>query len=179
MGLFRTARSLALIPLLAAMSAVSAADLTPGLIGEYFAMKGNVGDFPKVDGVKPTLVRVDQMVNFDEVRGEFHKSKIASNLFVRWSGVVKIATAGKYTFATESDDGSRLSIDGKPVVNNGGPHGMVKNSGVVGLTAGDHAVAIDYFQGIGEFGDRARFPLPAIVLLDLKLPQVMGRRNDR
>lgn len=34
--------------------------------------------------------------------------------------------------------------------------------------------AIDYFQGVGEFGDRGLFPLPAVVLLDLKLPQVMG-----
>ncbi len=160
MGLFRTARSLALIPLLAAMSAVSAADLTPGLIGEYFAMKGNVGDFQKVDGVKPTLVRVDQMVNFDEVRGEFHKSKIASNLFVRWSGVVKIATAGKYTFATESDDGSRLEIDGKPVVNNGGPHGMAKKSGEIELTAGDHAILIEYFQGGGGAGCKAFWKAP-------------------
>ena len=34
--------------------------------------------------------------------------------------------------------------------------------------------AIDYFEGVGEFGDRSRYPLPSVVLLDLKLPQVMG-----
>jgi hypothetical protein len=155
MGLFRTAlrpTGLALIPLLAAMSAASAADMQPGLIGEYFAMKNDVGDFQKVDGIKPTLVRVDKMVNFDSVEGEFHKSKIATNLFVRWTGVVKIATAGKYTFLTESDDGSRLSIDGKLVVNNGGPHGMEKKSGDIELTAGDHTILVEYFQGGGGAG---------------------------
>lgn len=160
MGLFRTASSLALIPLLAAMSAVSAADLQPGLIGEYFAIDGNVGDFQKVDGKKPTLVRVDKTVNFDSVEGQFHGSKIASNLFVRWTGVVKIATAGKYTFATESDDGSRLFINGKQVVDNGGPHGMEKKSGEVELTAGDHAILIEYFQGGGGAGCKAFWKAP-------------------
>ena len=34
--------------------------------------------------------------------------------------------------------------------------------------------ALDYLQGKGAFGDRDRFPLPSLVLLDLKLPHVMG-----
>jgi len=34
--------------------------------------------------------------------------------------------------------------------------------------------AIDYLQGAGKFADRAKFPLPSLVLLDLKLPYVMG-----
>jgi CheY-like chemotaxis protein len=34
--------------------------------------------------------------------------------------------------------------------------------------------AIDYLKGAGEFADREKFPLPCLVLLDLKLPYVMG-----
>jgi CheY-like chemotaxis protein len=34
--------------------------------------------------------------------------------------------------------------------------------------------AIDYLQGVGKFADREQFPLPSLVLLDLKLPYVMG-----
>src|SRR5579863_6485411 len=34
--------------------------------------------------------------------------------------------------------------------------------------------AIDYFQGIGKFANREESPLPCLVLLDLKLPRVMG-----
>jgi two-component system response regulator len=40
--------------------------------------------------------------------------------------------------------------------------------------ASDGQQAIDYLQGAGQFADRARFPLPCLVLLDLKLPYVMG-----
>lgn len=40
--------------------------------------------------------------------------------------------------------------------------------------ASDGQVAIDYLQGAGKFQDRAAFPLPCLVLLDLKLPRVPG-----
>jgi DNA-binding response OmpR family regulator len=40
--------------------------------------------------------------------------------------------------------------------------------------AEDGQEAIDYLSGKGEFADRKRFPLPALVFLDLKLPLVMG-----
>jgi CheY-like chemotaxis protein len=34
--------------------------------------------------------------------------------------------------------------------------------------------ALDYFEGAGKFTNRAKFPLPYLMLLDLKLPYVMG-----
>jgi CheY-like chemotaxis protein len=40
--------------------------------------------------------------------------------------------------------------------------------------AGDGLQAIDYFQGTAAFADRDRFPLPDLVLLDLKLPFIPG-----
>src|SRR5256885_10334466 len=40
--------------------------------------------------------------------------------------------------------------------------------------ATDGRQAIDYLQGAGKFADRDEFPLPCLVLLDLKLPHVMG-----
>lgn len=43
---------------------------------------------------------------------------------------------------------------------------------VEGVTDGEQAVA--YLEGRGEFADRARYPLPRHVLLDLKLPLRSG-----
>jgi CheY-like chemotaxis protein len=40
--------------------------------------------------------------------------------------------------------------------------------------ASDGQEAIDYFKGTGKFANREKFPLPCLVLLDLKLPRVMG-----
>jgi len=49
----------------------------------------------------------------------------------------------------------------------------------VGLTnpvqvAKDGQEVLDYFQGNVKFADRSEFPFPYLVLLDLKLPYVMG-----
>jgi CheY-like chemotaxis protein len=40
--------------------------------------------------------------------------------------------------------------------------------------ANDGQEAINYFEGAGRFANRKEFPLPCLVLLDLKLPYVMG-----
>jgi two-component system response regulator len=40
--------------------------------------------------------------------------------------------------------------------------------------AHDGQEAIDYLSGAGRFAERAKFPLPGLILLDLKLPFVMG-----
>ena len=34
--------------------------------------------------------------------------------------------------------------------------------------------ALDYLAGSGKFADRANYPLPAVVFLDLKLPYISG-----
>jgi CheY-like chemotaxis protein len=52
----------------------------------------------------------------------------------------------------------------------------MKKAGVANpiQVASDGREAIDYLKGAGKFADRAQFPLPSLVLLDLKLPYVMG-----
>ena len=38
----------------------------------------------------------------------------------------------------------------------------------------DGQQAVDYLRGEGKFSDRSQFPMPTVVLLDLKLPFIMG-----
>ncbi len=38
----------------------------------------------------------------------------------------------------------------------------------------DGVQAIDYLTGTGEFSDRNKYPLPKLVLLDIKMPRVDG-----
>ena len=38
----------------------------------------------------------------------------------------------------------------------------------------DGQAALDYLHGLGEYADRLRFPMPNLVLLDLRLPKVDG-----
>jgi CheY-like chemotaxis protein len=39
---------------------------------------------------------------------------------------------------------------------------------------GDGREALDYFEGAGKYADRQRYPIPYLVLLDLKLPRAQG-----
>lgn len=95
---------------------------------------------------QPKTKKVDAQINIDNCWGNFNGSGLGEHFYVRWSGVIRIAAAGKYTFATESDDGTRLFLDGKMVVDNNGVHGVQQKTGDVDLTAGDHQLRVEYFQ---------------------------------
>ncbi len=63
-----------------------------------------------------------------------------------YRGFVEIPRDGTWTFSTVSDDGSRLSIGGKVVVDNDGLHGPEEKGGAIGLRAGRHAIAVTFFE---------------------------------
>ncbi len=81
---------------------------------------------------------------------EIAVAKHEFNFGLRFEGFFKADAAGAYTFHVASDDGSRLSIDGKTVVNNDGIHSTESKSGTIELTKGVHKVIVDFFQGGGE-----------------------------
>lgn len=64
---------------------------------------------------------------------------------------IKIPEKGVYYFYVSSDDGSRLFIDGKEVVDNDGSHNLKCVGGKVGLEAGFHELKLLYFENyMGE-----------------------------
>jgi hypothetical protein len=58
-----------------------------------------------------------------------------------------IAKAAKYRFRLTSDDGSRLYIDGRMVIDNDGVHSATEMGGSATLDAGMHHMRVSYFQG--------------------------------
>ena len=69
-----------------------------------------------------------------------------------FEGEVSIPIRGEYVFYTDSDDGSRLYIDGAEIVNNDGDHGMRERGGTVQLEKGRHRFALTYFDAGGDDG---------------------------
>ncbi|MDX2285234.1 MAG: alkaline phosphatase family protein [Bacteroidia bacterium] len=59
------------------------------------------------------------------------------------------AAAGEYAFFTRSDDGSKLYVQGKPVVDNDGDHGVAEVKGTMRLEAGLHLLRVEWFNGGG------------------------------
>ncbi|WP_224997463.1 fibronectin type III domain-containing protein [Cesiribacter sp. SM1] len=69
----------------------------------------------------------------------------------KFDGYIIIPESGEYTFYTRSDDGSRLYINDKVVVNHDGTHGSEndKSSEVQYLAAGAHKIQVLYFEKTG------------------------------
>jgi hexosaminidase len=65
---------------------------------------------------------------------------------VIYSGYIRIDVDGLYQFSTKSDDGSVLSIDDQPVVNNDGKHPLIEQGGAVALQKGYHKFTLKYFD---------------------------------
>jgi len=82
----------------------------------------------------------------------FQSKGMRDHFYMRWEGYVEVKQKGKYTFWTVSDDGSRLYVNGKSVVNNPGWHGMRWREGSKELDAGKHAFWAEVFEGGGGAG---------------------------
>ncbi len=63
-----------------------------------------------------------------------------------FTGYIDIPEDGIWWFATTSDDGSALYVDGMCVVNNDGSHSAVQAEGQIPLEAGLHAYKLLYFE---------------------------------
>jgi len=112
-----------------------------GLKGEYFN---------DMDLRSPVLVRVDRRVDFDWHARSPHPRVSADGFAVRWSGKLDPPRSGTYTFHTLSDDGIRLWIDGKSVINNWSGYGRQEREGKVKLTAGRKVdIRLEYFDSSG------------------------------
>jgi hypothetical protein len=102
-------------------------------------------------------------------------AKSGGNFAVEWSGWLKIPSAGTYSFATGSDDGSWLLVGNRLVVDNGGYHAYRLRKGAVRLPKGRHQLKVRFFQGKGERALRAGYapsPMPG----SLKVLVEEGRR---
>lgn len=88
-------------------------------------------------------------------------------------GFLQIRVPGEYRMFLGSDDGSRLVIDGRPLVENDGIHPHSVREARITLKAGAHPVRVDYFEQGGEESlavevqgpGLARQPLAALVTL--------------
>ncbi len=67
----------------------------------------------------------------------------------RYRGLIVAGVTDVYTFSLNSDDGSRLWIDGKLVVDNDGLHGAVTKMGSAPLAKGAHKIEIGWFNQTG------------------------------
>jgi beta-glucosidase len=79
-----------------------------GFKGEYFNNKDLQG--------QPVLVRTDEEVNFDWARGRPAPQVNEDGFSVRWTGKFTPPESGAYQLGMSADDGARLYVDGKLLI---------------------------------------------------------------
>jgi beta-glucosidase len=113
-----------------------------GLTGQFYNGTGMSG--------APILTRTDPTVNFLWGGGSPAAGVPAANWSAKWTGTLTPPTTGTYTFALNSDDGSRLIINGQTVVDNWFDQPPTTRTGTIPLTAGQPvSIEVDYFQDGG------------------------------
>ncbi len=106
-------------------------------------------------GLSPTTQGETTAINLDsEVIGD------KGSFGLRFSGTITIPKDGEYTFFTNSDDGSRLYVDRRLVVNNDGDHGPRERSGTIELGAGQHELDVTYYDQGGRHHFEVRWKKP-------------------
>ncbi|MDD3583560.1 MAG: PA14 domain-containing protein, partial [Kiritimatiellae bacterium] len=98
-----------------------------------------------------------------------YNAQSTSNFAVLWEGLFAAQTSGSYGFATASDDGSVVFINGQMVVDNNAMQGYTwGDSNIVTeveLEAGMHQIAIAFFEASGDQGLTVWFKPPGAVAL--------------
>ena len=113
-----------------------------GWRGEYFANRDLSGS--------PALVRFDPAIDFDWGTGSPDSAIPADNFSVRWTRTLGF-TPGTYAFHASTDDGVRIYVDGRLVVDAWrDQERSTTNSGEVTLSAAQHTVVVEYYEHGGR-----------------------------
>ena len=139
-----------------------------GLLGVYYDNK---------DFTSPRVARIEA-VNFNWGAGPPAPGVDADTFSVRWTGKVVPRHSGVYRIFTVSDDGIRLWIDGRQIINQWDDHGPTEHHGNVFLNQGvSHDVVLEMYENGGgatakllwESECQPKEPIPASNLLPARL----------
>ena len=111
--------------------------VSPGIRYTYF--EGNFTAVSALDEAKPKSTGIMNTIELNAPEG-------VSEYGITYSGYLSVPKDGVYTFFIESNDGSKLYVHGKEIINNDGGHGAKEESGKILLRSGLQPFSVKYFQ---------------------------------
>ena len=131
---------------------VTAPDGLPGLKGEYFNNDSLQGE--------PALVRTDEKIDFHWGAGSYAPSGPNDGFSARWTGYFIPRTDDDYKFYVSADDGVRLFINEKQVIDDWQRHSETLDTYTAHLEKGKpYKIRLEYFEAVGTA--TARFGIAA------------------
>ncbi|MCX7018143.1 MAG: glycoside hydrolase family 3 C-terminal domain-containing protein [bacterium] len=113
-----------------------------GLIAEYFANTTLSG--------KPVTKQVDEHIDFDWKNGS-PNGLPADNFSIRWTGRIRPAQSASHVLAAHTDDGVRVWLDGKKVLDQWNDHAARTDQVVIRLKAGKSCeLKVEYYERQGD-----------------------------
>ncbi|HUT23598.1 MAG TPA: alpha-L-fucosidase [Sumerlaeia bacterium] len=97
------------------------------------------------------LERIDRTVDFEWGRGGPGEPIPNDDFSSAWTGFIAPKFSEEYTFHTISDDGARLWIDGKKLIENWDPHAAKEDTATIALEAGKrHPIKVEHYEKGGD-----------------------------
>jgi hypothetical protein len=127
-----------------------------GFREEVYYMKG-LKKIPDLNKPTAATQRVIPYINHPGSTKAWRGFVRADNFACRWAGILTITKRGTYKFSLNSDDGSRMFLGRKLLVNNDGLHGARTVEGTVNLRSRRYPIIVEYFEAGGKAGVSFRY----------------------
>ena len=90
----------------------------------------------------------------------------AEHISARWTGIIRCHVDGGYLFDALTDDGARLWIDDKQVIDSWEIQAPRHQLGAIHLTRGLHTLKLEWFQNLGAAAQQLRWRKPGASALE-------------
>jgi mannan endo-1,4-beta-mannosidase len=95
------------------------------------------------------FTRTDATVNFNWGTASPNTSMGSDTFSARWMGQVQTQFTQRYTFYTQADDGVRLWVDGKLLIDHWNDHAVTEDQGSIDLVAGKrYNIRLEYYDNL-------------------------------
>ncbi len=113
-----------------------------GLTARYYYTKDLSGSY---------IQRIDSCINFNWGYGSPDRTMLGDTFSVQWVGQIEPLYSEDYTFYTKSDDGVRLWLNGKLLIDNWTAHSAAEDNATISLKAGQkYDIKLQYFEATGS-----------------------------
>ena len=149
--------------------------ISDGLKGKIYFLPENTSKLPVFDSMRSQGTLYTRMLNIPTRSWETGFPGVPDRFEwfgIEYKGNFRVRKPGHYSFRIMSDDGAKLFIDNKLVVDNDGTHPPSSASGEADIDGGEHSITVQYYQG-----PRHHIALQLFATLDKEEEQLFPGNN--
>lgn len=141
----------------------------------YYEVEPPIALLPNFDSIPVIETGNTEIMDVDKL------SKRRHGVAFQFTSDLNVPKTGEYLFHQYSDDGSKLYIDGKLIIDHDGRHGFEPKRGLIDLSEGTHQLQIDYFNNNWRKGMLLQYEGPGQEIQTLQglQPYPTGQKKEQ